>query len=150
MNNPKSRQAWIYEKLINEPTLNYVETFAMYSENFAFSRRTFDKDWKKATARFKEYQERINEEKLKEAIKIEKKAVKRDILTKIESMELLTKFAKDKKLKVYERINALKELANYEGWHSPKKTENLHRMGAESEGITIGIVNDTGNITDYA
>ncbi len=132
MNNPKSRQQWIYDLLISEPTLSYVNGLAKYRQKWAKSKTTFDKDWKQAQARLKEYQKTINDEKLKESIKQEKQAVKRNILNKHDAMEILTTIAKGTASKVddkiiiptaSERTKAIAELSKFNGWYEPVKTE---------------------------
>ncbi len=129
MNTPKDRQQWIYDLLIREPTLSFTDGFTKYLLNFtnskgkALSKVTFTKDWKQAQALLKEYQRTINDEKLKESIKQEKKAVKRNILSKHDAMEILTTIAKNAFGKENDRIKAIAELSKFEGWYEPKKID---------------------------
>lgn len=145
MNNPKTRQQWILDLLKGEPTLSYVDCFAKYSQNFAKTRRTFDKDWKKAQEQLKEYQDAINKAKLEESIKQEIKAVKRDILNKLDAQEILTKIAKGVATRVEdkivvpsasERVKAVSELSKMQGWNDPIK-QNVNNK------ITIEIVDES-------
>lgn len=88
--NPKYRQNWILDCLKANPTQNYAAMFSQYLDMFSFSEQTFVKDWKKANSTFKSFQEAINKAKLGEIIAQEKKAVKLNILTKIERQKILS------------------------------------------------------------
>ncbi len=132
MNNPKTRQQWIYDLLISKPSLSYVDGLAKYGQKWAKSKTTFDKDWKKAQVRLKEYQKTINDEKLKESIKQEKEAVKRNILSKHDAMEVLSNLARGVASKIEDkvvipnandRIKAIAELSKFSGWYEPEKVE---------------------------
>ena len=91
MNNPKERQQWIYEELIKAPTLSYSVMFGKYSEVFGLSDKTFDKDWKKANESLKQYQEQVNNAKVKASINEEVKAVKIGLKSKIDRLLILQK-----------------------------------------------------------
>ncbi|MBS9780143.1 MAG: hypothetical protein KGV51_05890 [Moraxellaceae bacterium] len=135
MNNPKTRQQWIYDLLAKQPTLSYAPVFANYKKKWAKSKTTFDKDWKKAQERFKDFQQKINDEKLKQQIKLEKQAVKRDILDKFEAMELLTQIARGVVTEIEDkttipttadRMKAISELAKFEGWYEPQTAISIN------------------------
>jgi hypothetical protein len=109
--------------------------FGKYSEAFGLSDKTFDKDWKKANERIKEFRDEVNKAKLNTAIKEEVKAVKKAILTKNRALEILTEIAEGKAKKVEERIimptfgerkGAIETIMKIEGWEAPKKTENTN------------------------
>ena len=57
MNNPCQRQEWIFEQLESSAGLTYEECFTNYSLNFTKTKRTFAKDWNKATLRYKALQQ---------------------------------------------------------------------------------------------
>jgi len=57
MNTPAARQQWIFEQLENSAGLTYEECFTNYSLNFTKTKRTFAKDWNKATLRYKALQQ---------------------------------------------------------------------------------------------
>ncbi len=137
MNNPKSRQQWVYDLLISEPTLSYGDCFTKYSLNFTKTKRTFAKDWKQAQARLKEYQKTINEEKLSECIEQEKKAVKRKILDKLGLMEFLSSVITDEGEKTNERIKAVGELCKMRGYYEPEKVEQT-----ETQKIIFDLIDD--------
>jgi len=122
MNNPKTRQQWILDELKISPTISYVEMFAKYSQKFSISRRTFDKDWNKANIAFNEYREVIEKAKLEQSIETEKEAVKRNILSKLDAMEILSNMAYSAE-KDADRRNAIETLAKFEGWNAPTKQE---------------------------
>lgn len=138
MNNPKSRQEWIFDLLISEPTLSNGDCFTRYLQKFTKSRQTFQKDWNKAQERFKEYIKAVNKAKLEESIKLEKESLKRDILSKHQAMEILTKIAKGNAARfegkvsipsASERTKAISELAKFDGWYEPEKHD--HTTGGE-------------------
>ena len=89
MNTPKGRQDWIYEKLMKDPTLNFVSCFSIFNEKFSKTEQTFNKDWKKAVSRYKEYQK--GAQKLKEEVRIEqeKESAKNGLKSKLERVLLL-------------------------------------------------------------
>jgi predicted CopG family antitoxin len=131
MNNPKQRQQWIYEELVKLPNTSFSDLFSIYYEKFSKSEVTFSKDWKKATEKIKQYQQAINNAKLEQSIETEKEAVKRNILTKLEAMEILTEIAQGKAKKIdgkiimpsfTDRKGAIETLGKFDGWNSPNKT----------------------------
>ena len=91
MNNPKERQQWIYEELIKAPNKNYVEMWASYGQKWAKGKTTFDKDWNKANESLKQYQEQVNNAKIKASINEEVKAVKIGLKSKIDRLLILQK-----------------------------------------------------------
>jgi hypothetical protein len=106
--------------------------FAKYSQEFAKSNKTFDKDWLKANTELKEYQQIINNAKLEESISLEKEAVKRNILSKHDALEILSEIAQGKVKKVEgtliipspsDRKGAIESIAKIEGWNAPNKLD---------------------------
>lgn len=89
MNTPASRQQWIYDLLKGKPDLSYEVMFTKYSLTFTkMSKRTFAKDWKKSSERFKDYQKTVQGEKEKVSIQEETEAVKNGIKTKNQRIEI--------------------------------------------------------------
>ena len=95
MNTPKARQEWIYNELVEMPTLSHGEMFGKYSVNFGRTEKTFDKDWKVAQERFKSYQNKLQTEKERVSIEEEIKTVKKGLKTKSERLLNLQKLADD-------------------------------------------------------
>lgn len=91
MINPKSRQEWIYETLLESPELTYTETFAKYSLKFAKSKKTFDKDWTIASNNFNAFQERLKREKDEARLRAERQFVLNGLKTKNERLLVLQK-----------------------------------------------------------
>jgi hypothetical protein len=132
INNPTYRQNWILDKLKINPTESYNDMYAKYSQEFAISRKTFDKDWKKAKKTFFEYQTLINNAKLEESIAQEKESVKLAILSKNQILEKLSKIAesavyysKDGSLNedYSNKISAMKTINEMQGYKAPLKSE---------------------------
>jgi len=90
-NNPKDRQQWIQDELRLNPTCEYTPMFAKYWEMFAISKKTFDKDWKKASDAFKEYQEKLNKAKDEASIDEEIKGLKNGLKSKNDRLMILQK-----------------------------------------------------------
>lgn len=127
---PKERQTWIFDKLIANPNLGFSDMFSSYLEKFGkISEVTFSKDWKKAVKKHSDNQQAINKAKLDVIIKEEIKAVKRDILSKHDAMEILSKIAKglpnenDEVPTPNEQRQAIETLGRFDGWVAPIKTE---------------------------
>lgn len=132
MNNPKARQQWILDELKKAPATSYVEMWARYGQKWAKGKTTFDKDWLKANTDLNEYQQAIKKAKLEQSIETEKEAVKRNILTKLEAMEILTEIAQGKAKKIdgkiiipsfAERKGAIETLGKFDGWIAPTETK---------------------------
>lgn len=82
-NNPKNRQQWIFD-LLKVESLSYGDCYSKYSPIFSKTERTFNEDWKKATARLSEYQNKANKAKEIASISEEVNAIKSGLKSKIE------------------------------------------------------------------
>lgn len=112
-NNPKNRQKWIFNLLMSDG-LNYVQMLAKYTQKWAISKTTFDKDWKTANEQYLEHCRKVNEavegESIKEEIKEAKKALKSKIervhfyQTEIQNMEMQLSGEKEFTFKVGNKI----------------------------------------------
>lgn len=137
MNNPKYRQKWILDVLKYEPTTTFKNMFSKYSDKFSgLSEVTFNKDWKTAQIELKEYLHLIESEKLKESIKTEKEAVRRNILDKIDVMGFLSNIIQDKNEKTSDRLKAVVEFSKMNGWYAPEKIEDVTGKHITFEVIT--------------
>lgn len=95
MNTPKARQEWILEELKKEPLLSHGDMRAKYGVNWGKGKTTFDKDWKAAQERLKDYQNKLQKEKERVSIEEEIKTVKKGLKTKSERLLNLQKLADD-------------------------------------------------------
>lgn len=91
MNNPKSRQQWIYDLLLSEPNSQYVDVWAKYRQKWARGKTTFDKDWKAAQKRHHNYQQKLQKEKEALSIQEDLKPLKYGLKTKNDRLLLLQK-----------------------------------------------------------
>lgn len=131
--NPKHRQDWIFNELMQDKNTTYLDMFTKYLQKFTnLSRQTFTLDWKKAQARAEKHHQAINDAIIKESIKLEKTIVKKAILSKHQALEILSEIAQGKAKRVEgqvvmpspnEQTTAIKTMATLEGWEAPKKTE---------------------------
>lgn len=117
---------------LNKGNVQYKDVYLAFLSNFKCTEPTFVKYWKIANETYKEQRKAINEAKTEESIRLEKEAVKRDILSKHDAMEILTEIAKGKPKKIEgqivmptfaDRRNAIDSLAKLEGWNAPTKQE---------------------------
>jgi hypothetical protein len=106
--------------------INYLVEFGKISEV------TFNIDWKKANATHSEYRESIKNKIIDASAKEEIKAVKRNILSKHDALEILTEIAQGKVKKVEgtliipspsDRKGAIESIAKIEGWNAPNKLD---------------------------
>jgi len=138
MNNPKDRQQWIYDALVQAPNTNYVEMFAKYTLEFAKSSKTFDKDWLKANESLKQYQYEVNKAKLKVSITEEVKALKIGIKSKMDRLMILQTEVENslidlesastisEKVMLRKTIKELQsEISKIEGDYAATKTEDV-------------------------
>lgn len=92
MNNPKTRQQWIYDLLKSEPDLLYGDVFTKYLQKFTkLSRQTFTKDWNIAKQRHQDYQQKLQKEKEAISIKEDLEPLKRGLKTKNDRLITLQK-----------------------------------------------------------
>lgn len=96
---------------------------ANIGKKWQISNRTFDRHWKTANDRHKQTQQATQKALSELTIEAEKERFKKAILSKDESLVLLTEIALSKKEKSYERVNAIKTMADLQGWKAPTKTD---------------------------
>ena len=130
---------------LNKGNVKYNDVCLLFCTKFDLTKQSFNKYWKIADESHKQQREVINKEKLNTTIEAEKEALKMNILSKFEGMEILTEIAKGKPKKVEgvivmpnhnERINAIKTLATFQGWEAPKETKNTN-MNIENPTINF-------------
>jgi hypothetical protein len=134
MQNKKTYTDFIISEL-NKGNVKYNDVCSIFLRKFALSRQTFDKYWKQANTIYSEQRETINNAKLSTSIELEKEAVKRNILSKHDALEILTEIAQGKVKKVEgtliipspsDRKGAIESIAKIEGWNAPTKSENIN------------------------
>lgn len=101
---------------------------ANFGKKWQYPIDTFNKHWLEAQERHTEQRKLINAAKLENSIEKELKAQNELILTKTQSLEILSKLAKGDAWKVgteiiaptaSERINAIKQLSMMQGYNEP-------------------------------
>ena len=132
---------------LNKGNVNYKDVFLVFLSKFKLSEPTFVKYWKLANETYLEQRNAINEAKLEDSIKTEKEAVKRNILTKNDALEILTEIAQGKVKKVEgtliipspsDRKGAIESIAKIEGWNAPTKSENINtNLNQEFKGFNF-------------
>ena len=144
---PKDRQDWIFQELVKDKNKTFSEMFSNYLVEFGkISEVTFNIDWKKANATHSEYRESIKNKIIDASAKEEIKAVKRNILSKHDALEILTEIAQGKVKKVEgtliipspsDRKGAIESIAKIEGWNAPTKSET--ELSATNKKVVINI-----------
>lgn len=106
-----------------EKGISYSECLVVNGSKWSLPSTTFTRYWKTANEKHAEKQELIKNELLVVSIDSEKEKLKKAILTKDSALELLTKIANEGD-RDSDRINALKTMADLEGWKAPTKIEH--------------------------
>jgi len=118
------------ENIVNEMLLelekgiSYSECLVVNGSKWLLPSTTFTRYWKTANERHAEKQKIIQNELLAISTEAEKDKLKKAILSKDKALTLLTKIAKDKLSRDSDKINALKTMADIEGWKAPTKIDH--------------------------
>jgi hypothetical protein len=119
-----------------------ADCIAEYRKKLQISERTFDVYWKSAKTEFVAQQDAVISAKLAESIRLEKKALRKEILTKTQALEILAEIAQGKAKKVGEQIliptyaertRAIQVISDLEGW---KATISID-VTSKGESITV-------------
>jgi len=116
-----------------EKGITYTECFALICANLRLGKRTFDGYWKEANSIFAERRAIIEEEKLAEAIRIGKEETKKNIMSKEDTLVILTEIAKDYDSSPSDRIKAIDQYSKIQGLHAAS------RLDVTSEGEKISL-----------
>jgi hypothetical protein len=111
----------------------HTETFAKFGTLWGISGPTFDAYWKEANRRFNLSTEEIKKAKMAFAIKEEKKAVKKAILSKYKRMELLSKIATGE-IKAWREVitdGGIQKIEYYSGAEVKAAIAELNKMDGE-------------------
>ena len=97
------------------------KALAKVGKKWQLSNRTFDRHWKVAQEQYKLRSQEIEKELLKQSTEAEKERLKEAILSKNETMEILTKIIQSDLEKTADRITASKTMADLNGWNAPSQ-----------------------------
>jgi hypothetical protein len=131
MQNKQTYTDFIISEL-NKGNVKYNDVCLLFCTKFDLTKQSFNKYWKQANTIHSEQREAINNAKLEESITLEKEAVKRNILSKHDALEILTEIAQGKVKKVEgtliipspsDRKGAIESIAKIEGWNAPNKLD---------------------------
>lgn len=135
------------ENIVNEMLLelekgiSFSDCLALFGTKWNLPKTTFARYWKTANERHSVKQEAIQKELMIVSTEAEKEKLKEAIFTKDKAMKLLVKIAKDKDTRANDKINAVKAMADLEGWKAPVKTD-LTTNGKEIPAPVFNIVLD--------
>ena len=117
---------------LNSGNIQYKDVLLVFVSKFELTEQTFVRYWKKANEAYLEQRETINNAKMEQSIESEKEAVKKQILSKHEALEILSEIAKGKHKKVEghlvivtanEQKNAIETMAKLQGWNEATKIQ---------------------------
>lgn len=112
---------------------------SVFVSKWHLGERQFTRYWNKAQEQHKEYLQKLNEHKDELSIELEKKALKSNVLTKIQRLEIASNIAQGKARKIDgqliipsdgDRIRALDYLAKVEGDYAPTSSIITGKDGA--------------------
>lgn len=109
--------------------LTYSESLDYFVQKWATPRSTFVNYWNEAQEIHSERRERIENEKMIATIEAEKEAVNRNILSKLDALEILTEIATNQIISDKgntndaDRINAIKTINQMQGYNAPKESK---------------------------
>lgn len=115
---PQVRQQWILEKLMQEPTVTFLNLFREYEVKFTKTQQTFSKDWKIAKEQHSEHQKTIIEKKMDTITDLELKATEQGILDKLGNMKILSEIIQSTGEQTADRIRAVDVLNRMQGNYS--------------------------------
>lgn len=135
------------ENIVNEMLLelekgiSFSDCLVLVGTKWNLPKTTFSRYWKTANERHAVKQEAIQKELLAVSTEAEINKLKTAIFTKDKAMKLLVKIAKNKDTRANDKINAVKAMADLEGWKAPVKTD-LTTNGKELPAPVFQIVLD--------
>lgn len=142
-----------------EEGLTYIDTMDVIGRKWALPETTFTRYWKECQKEYLERQKRLEKEKEVVRVETEKEAVKYDILSRFERMEIATKIARNNPKRIptkldaqgnpieyslvynsaAEVVRALDYLSKVDGDYAPEK----HQIDLQQELPPITIVTKT-------
>ena len=99
------------------------KALAKVGKKWQLSNRTLDRHWRVAQEQYKLRSQEIEKELLKQSTEAEKERLKDAILSKNETMQILTKVIQSELEKTADRISAAKTMADLNGWNAPAETK---------------------------
>ena len=147
-----------------EKGFTFNDTYEAILRNFKLSEPTFSTYWKECQKEYIERQKRLEKEKEVARVETEKEAVKYDILSRYERMEIATKIARNNPKRIptkldangnpieyslvynsaAEVVRALDYLSKIDGDYAPEKQELEHKYSKD----TIQHIRDALGIGD--
>ena len=96
------------------------EAMALFVTKWHLSERQFKRYWKIANDRYTNELQGIQKQKTAIHTEIELSTTTANVLTKVQAKEILSQIAKKEQSKPNEKIQAIKTLADLEGWNDLK------------------------------
>lgn len=133
---------------LRKGNVSFNKVFELNLTKYNLARPTFAKYWKIANEAYKPELDKANEIKEKESFEAAKSQAKKEILTKDEALEILSKIAKGTARQIKtdsgnetiipsdsDRVRAVSELSKIEGWLSATKIDA--KVLSLTEGLTV-------------
>jgi hypothetical protein len=124
--NKEAYQSFIINEL-NKGNVLYKDVMIVFLSKFKLSEPTFVTYWNLANEAYKEQQQAINSAKLEQRIESEKEAVKRDIISKHDALEILSKIVMGDLNANNDKRQSIETMAKIEGWFAPKEIETTDK-----------------------
>ncbi len=103
--------------------VKHKEVLALCGTKWQLSQRSFNRYWNTANERYKNELQALNEAKQAIHTETEMNTTRANVLSKIQAKEILTTIAQKEQSKSTEKIQAIKALADLEGWNEGKVGE---------------------------
>ena len=108
---------------LRKGNVEYNKVSSVFCSKFQLTDRTFANHWKTANEEYKLESSKVEDAKVQERIENEIQSVRSDILSKQETLEILSKILKNDKEDSRARISAANQMSKMEGWEAPKQIE---------------------------
>ena len=106
---------------LRKGSVSHKEVFALTCCNLRqMSKRSFDKYWKIANEHYTDELQAIQKQKTAIHTETELNITRANVLNKLQAKEILSQIAKKEQSKPSEKIQAIKTLADLEGWNDLK------------------------------
>lgn len=123
----EAREQWVFDELIKNPALGFVECFGNYGVKFGKSEPTFRNEWKQAKERHLQYITDMNAKKMEVITKTELKAAEMGILDKLGNMKILSEIITNQEEQTADRIRAVDVLNRMQGNYAADNEQSANK-----------------------
>ena len=124
--NKEAYQSFIINEL-RKGNVQYKDVMLAFVSKFQLTEKTFCIYWKIANEAYLQERAEINEAIQEQTIQSEKEAVKRDIISKHDALEVLSKIVMGDLNANNDKRQSIETMAKIEGWFAPKEIETTDK-----------------------